>query len=289
MTNGLIIIDKPKDYTSRDIVNIIEKHFDTPKVGHAGTLDPLATGILIIATGTALKALEFITDDIKEYIATVKMGILTDTLDVTGNIIKEDKNINIDKSTLEQTLKTFVGKYDQEVPLYSSVRVNGKRLYSYARGKESVELPKREIEIYDIELLSLENDEFTFRATVSKGTYIRSLIRDIGDKLNILCTMKELRRTRQGEFTLDDAITLEDLHNDNIKYHSIEKALTNIKFITADAYLENRIKNGSILENRYNDKIIGFKNKNNEVIALYQEYEKDKTRVKPLKTFINNE
>ena len=281
--DGIIVVDKPKNYTSRDIVNIIESILDTRKVGHAGTLDPIATGVLVIAIGNGLKILEFINNKNKEYIATVKMGIETNTLDISGELVNKVDNYYFDLSKLKDAINSFKGKSMQEVPLYSSVKVGGQRLYKYAREKKEVELPKREIEIFDIELIDYNHDEFTFKALVSKGTYIRSLIRDIGKKIGIPCTMKELRRTKQGVFTLDDAISLEKLENGFLKYISLDKALNEINFIEADDYLENRILNGSILENRYNEKLIGFKNKKGEVIALYKTYDKDNSKIKPIK------
>lgn len=281
--NGILIVDKDKDYTSRDVVNLVEKKLNCSRVGHAGTLDPLATGVLVVALGNALKILEFINDNDKEYIATAKIGLLTDTLDVTGNVLKEEKEFNITKEQLESTLNSFKGTYLQEVPLYSSVKVNGKRLYKYAREEREVILPKREVNISSIELVNFEKDEFTFKVTVSKGTYIRSLIRDIGDKLNIPCVMKELRRTRQGMFKIEDSVKLDDIDN-NIKLISIEDALNDINFIEVDSFLENKILNGRILDNRYNQDIIGFKNKE-RVIALYQIYDKDSSKIKPIKVF----
>ena len=281
--NGILIVDKDKDYTSRDIVNLVEKKLNYDKVGHAGTLDPLATGVLVVALGDALKILEFINDNDKEYIATAKMGLLTDTLDVTGKVLKEEKNFIVTKEELESTLNSFKGSYLQEVPLYSSVKVNGKRLYKYAREEREVVLPKREVNIFSIELLNFNKDEFSFKVNVSKGTYIRSLIRDIGDKLNIPCVMKELRRTRQGIFKIEDSVKVDDIDN-NIKLISIEDALNDITFIEVDSFLENKILNGRILDNRYNKEIIGFKNKE-RVIALYQVYDKDNTKIKPIKVF----
>ena len=162
------------------------------------------------------------------------------------------------------------------------------RLYKYARENAPVELPKRTVEIFNIELLDCNHNEFTFKTTVSKGTYIRSLIRDIGNRLDIPCTMKELRRTRQGNFTIKDANTMEDLENNNIHMLSLEKALNELKIIEVDDYLENRISNGSILENRYNEPKIAFKNKKGEIIAIYQIYEKDNSKIKPIKVLKNS-
>ena len=283
--NGILVIDKEKDFTSRDLVNITEKVFDTRKVGHAGTLDPIATGVLVLGIGTGVKVLEYLNDSTKEYIAKVKVGILTDTLDVTGNIIEEVKDFNLNKDRLEEVINSFKGRYDQVVPLYSSVKVSGERLYKYARKNKDVELPKREVEIFDIELLDFTKDSFTFKANVSKGTYIRSLIRDIGEKLNIPCSMEELRRTRQDGFTLDDAITIDDLRNNRIKLIPLETALKDMLIVDVDDYIENKINHGAILRNLYDKDLIAYRNKNHEIIAIYEVYKKDNTKVKPVKVF----
>ena len=214
--DGIIIVDKGKGYTSRDVVNSIESLLNTKKVGHGGTLDPIATGVLVVAVGNGLKILEFLSNKEKEYIATVKLGIETDTLDVTGKTVYKKDNYFLSITTLDEVLKSFIGKYEQTVPLYSSVKVGGQRLYKYARENIPVSLPKREVEIYSLELISCNQEEFVIKAVVSKGTYIRSLIRDIGEKLDIPCTMKELRRTRQGEFTLEDDKTLEEFESERV-------------------------------------------------------------------------
>ena len=283
--DGFYVINKPSGYTSRDIVNIAGRIFGTRRIGHAGTLDPIATGVLVLAVGNGLKALEFVSSDIKEYIATVKIGISTNTLDITGEIEKKVDNYYLDLAKLDSAIKSFIGKYEQEVPLFSSVRVDGQRLYKYAREKKNVELPKREVEIYNIELLEHNHNEFKIKVLVSKGTYIRSLIRDIGDKIGIPCTMKELVRTRQGDFSLDESVTLEQFENSRLEPLSIEKGLKNIYFVEADDYLENRILNGSILRNLYDKDIVGFKNKDGVVLALYEVYEKDNSKIKPIKVF----
>lgn len=283
--NGIIIVDKPKGYTSRDVVNSIERLANTKKVGHGGTLDPIATGVLVIALGNGLKVLEFLSHQNKEYIATVKMGIETNTLDITGEVTKKKDYFFLDAVKLDEVLKSFIGKYNQEVPLYSSVKVDGQRLYKYAREGKEVILPKREVEIYSLELISSNKDEFVIKANVSKGTYIRSLIRDIGEKLEIPCTMKELRRTKQGDFTIDEAVSIEELENGIIKPIPIEKALKSILFVPVDIEVEKKIMNGAILDNVYAEQLVGFKNKKNEVLAIYKVYDKDITKIKPLKVF----
>ena len=282
--NGIILIDKPKDYTSRDIVNIVGKSLNTKKVGHTGTLDPLATGLLVVAINDGLKIINLLNSDTKEYEVEVTLGTLTDTLDITGTILKSDNNFKLNKDELEKILKSFLGKLIQEVPIYSAVKVKGKKLYEYARNNEVVELPKKEIEIYNIRLTESNDNSFKFITTVSKGTYIRSLIRDIGLKLNILCTMSNLRRTKAGNFDIKDTITVDDIKAKNIKMIPVIDSLSNYKKIEVDSEFKKLIMNGRILENIYNDEIIVFTN-NNQVIALYKIYDKDSTKIKPIKVF----
>ncbi len=281
--DGILLINKPKNMTSRDIVNIISKKFNTGKVGHTGTLDPIATGVLGIAIGNGVKIVDFLINDTKEYIAKVRMGIMTDTLDITGDIIEKTDNITIDAKTLDAALHTFLGKSIQEVPLYSALKVNGTRLYDYARKKIKVELPKREIEIFDIRLLELNKDSFKFKVVVSKGTYIRSLIRDIGNKINIPCVMEELTRTKQGNFKIEDSYSLEDIQNDNYKVLTLREALKNMNIVKVDDFIAKKILNGRILENRYDKDKIVFVNSQDEVLAIYKVYDKDNTKIKPIK------
>lgn len=281
--DGILLVNKEKDMTSRDVVNIISKKFDTGRVGHTGTLDPIATGVMGIAINDGLKIVDLLINDTKEYIATVKVGIDTDTLDVTGSVLNEVKEFTITEEQIKEVLNTFLGKSIQEVPIYSALKVNGKRLYEYARENIEVELPKREIEISSIELLEINNDTFKFKVNVSKGTYIRSLIRDIGKKINIPCVMQELQRTRQGTFKLEDSYTLDEIKNDKYKFISIKDALNGYKFIKVNDYIENKIRNGRILENRYDEDTIVFINEQDEVLAIYKVYDKDNSKVKPIK------
>lgn len=221
--NGLIVINKPENYTSRDVVNILNKKFGTKKIGHTGTLDPLATGVLVICLGKYTKLVDKITCYDKEYVATIKLGLSTDTLDITGNFLEENDKQIVDNKLLIDTLNSFLGHSMQEVPKYAAVKINGKKLYEYAREGIEVELPKREIEISEIELLENRQGEITFRVVVSKGTYIRSLIRDICDSLGVLGTMSRLTRVRQGMFTLDNAVSLQDIDNNNYNLLTIDE------------------------------------------------------------------
>lgn len=286
--DNIIVINKDKDYTSRDVVNVIGKIFNTKKVGHTGTLDPLATGVLIVCMNKALKVVDLITASDKEYIAKVVLGIDTDTLDITGNIINERKtNVNVDM--VKSVLNSFIGKSIQEVPKYSAVKVNGKKLYEYARNGIDVELPKREIQIFDIELISDidivdGHQEFSFKVKVSKGTYIRSLIRDIGIKLGCFACMKELTRTKQGKFSIDKSYTLNDIKNGNYKLLNIKDVIDIEKVVVSDDMLF-KIKNGMILDKFFiSDKALILDNNGNE-IGIYKTYDKDSKKVKPDKIF----
>ena len=271
--NGIIVINKPKDYTSRDIVNIVSKKLNTKKVGHTGTLDPLATGVLVLPIGRALKVSELLTSNTKEYIAEVILGYETDMLDITGTEIK--RNIpNVTKEELLKVLKSYIGKYNQEVPLYSAVKVGGRKLYEYARSGTPVIPPSKEVEVYSLELISdLKHIkgvvEFTIRCEVSKGTYIRSLIRDIAYSLNTYGTMKNLIRTRQGIFTLKDAYTLKDIEENNYKLLSIKECLPNIKTTVIEEPLLTKVKNGMVLDKFFKENMSLLLDKEGKEIAIY--------------------
>ncbi|HIS17404.1 MAG TPA: tRNA pseudouridine(55) synthase TruB [Candidatus Coprovivens excrementavium] len=284
--NGIIIVNKPQGYTSRDVVNKLTKIFKTKKIGHTGTLDPIATGVLVVCIGQCTKLCDLLTSTYKEYIATIKLGFKTDTLDITGTTI-ETKNIpQLNKETIIAVLNSFLGSSIQTTPIYSAVKVNGKKLYEYARQGQNVELPKREINIKEIKLLSFNKDEITFKTTVSKGTYIRALIDDICQKLNTVGTMSSLTRTKQGSFTIEDSSSLEEIEKNNYKLLSIEEVLTDLEKINIDDNLYQKIKNGSIIDKTFSSNIacLAYKNK---IIAIYQTYDKDCQKAKPLKMFIN--
>ena len=277
--NGVIVVNKEKGMTSFDVVHEIKKIFHTKKVGHTGTLDPLAEGVLIVCIGNATKIVELLTANDKEYIAEAKLGIKTDTLDTEGEII-DKKDFNID--LLEDTINSFKKTYLQEVPIYSAVKVNGKKLYEYARKGIEVELPKKEVTIKEIELLSSNNDTFKFRCLVSKGCYIRSLINDIATSMNTYATMTSLVRTKQGKTTINDAYTLDDIRNNNYKLYEINEVL-DYPVIEIDEILEKKIHNGVKIDNTFNikDKVI-FKNKNNKLLGIY---ELDNSKLKVWKNF----
>ena len=284
--NEIILINKPKGYTSRDIVNIVSKKLNTKKVGHFGTLDPLADGLLIIGTGSYTKLGNFLKDDTKEYIAEVLIGASTDIYDTEGTTLEKLESVNITKDEIKKILKSFKKTYNQEVPIYSATKVNGKKLYEYARSGIKVELPKKGVTIYDIELIDLYEKEgnkyFSFEAKVSKGTYIRSLINDISKELNIPLCMSALTRTKQDKFFLKDANTIENIKNKKYKSLNIRDVL-DIEEKEIPLELEKKILNGSKIE-RLSDNMILF-TKNNIDIVLYAPY---KDEMKPVLTLKNN-
>ncbi len=285
---GILLVNKPKDMTSRDVVNIVSKELKTKKVGHTGTLDPLATGVLVLCIGDATKLGEILTSDDKEYIAEVTLGLKSDTLDITGNILKEAPAI-YSKSDIKDCLNALKGTYDQEVPIYSAVKIKGKKLYEYAREGIAVDLPKRRVNIKSLELLDLKHTDnktiFKIKCLVSKGTYIRSLVRDIASKLNTIGVMSELIRTKQGHVKVEDCYNLDDIINNRYQLTNIKDILPHIKQVIIDEKLEKDILNGKIIDNIYDTEKILFLDKNNNALALYQSYEKHKNMLKPWKMF----
>ncbi len=287
--DGIVLINKEKNCTSRDVVNQVSKILKTKKIGHTGTLDPIATGVLVLCIGKATKLVEVITSYDKEYEAEVILGIKTDTKDITGKILKEEKAI-ISKKNIEECLKKMIGTYNQTVPIYSAVKINGKKLYEYARNNEEIKLPKRKVTIKELKLISdityeKEKTKFKIKCHVSKGTYIRSLIEDIATNLNTIGTMENLKRTKQGNFQIASANTIQDIENNKFKIYPIEEILEKFYKIEMTDDLYFKIKNGSIIKNNYNHDIVAF-TKNDKVIAIYKEYSKDKTLLKPWKMFL---
>ena len=264
--NGILIVNKSEGFTSRDVVNKLSKIFNTKKIGHTGTLDPIAKGVLVVVIGKYTKLCEALTQTYKEYIATFKLGILTNTLDITGKILDE-KDVTVNEEEIRNVIASYKCVYDQEVPIYSSVKINGKKLYEYARSGENVVLPKRKVDIKNIEVIDINKDIVKIKCLVSKGTYIRSLIRDIGSSLNTFATMTDLIRTKQGIFDISDSYTLEDIENGNYKLIDIEDVM-DVCVIDNDAYLKD-VSNGVKLKLDVKNEYILFKHEN-ENIALYK-------------------
>ena len=234
--DGIIVVNKEKGCTSHDLVSKVKK-IVKEKVGHTGTLDPLASGVLPLLIGKGTLCSKYLINHNKEYIAVLKLGVSTDTIDSEGKVLEEkevDSSI-LEKTNAEKILSSFIGKQIQEPPIYSAIKVNGKKLYEYARKGESVEIPKREIEIYNMELLGINKieNEIEFKVSCSKGTYIRSLCRDLAKELGTIGYMKDLKRLKVGEFSIENSITI----NEKTTKKDIEE-----KMITIEELFKNKEK-----------------------------------------------
>lgn len=220
--DGIIVINKEKEYTSHDVVAKLKKKLNISKVGHTGTLDPNATGVLPILIGKGTKFSKYLINHDKIYEVELELGKKTDTADIEGKVI-EEKNVDEKyiKENLLQVLESFVGKQEQIPPMYSAIKKNGKKLYEYARAGEKVEIEPRKIEIYKIDLNKYDKNIISFVVSCSKGTYIRSLCEDIAEKLNTVGYMKNLKRLQVGEFNIKDAVYIDDIYLKNVNDHLI--------------------------------------------------------------------
>ena len=281
--NGILNIDKPQCITSHDVVDAIRKIFPNQKVGHTGTLDPLATGVLPICIGEATKLSEKLVSETKKYSVKMLLGVETDTYDITGRIIFASV-VNKDDIYIKERIKRFVGKQQQIPPKYSAIKVEGKRLYQYAREDKDVEIKPRDIEIFSIDniKIDLESKEVAFDVECSKGTYIRSLVNDIGKKIGCGATMTELRRTQTGNFKIEDSIPLYDfLKLDYLdmldKIITIEEYYEENKKITLSDEELNRFLNGVLIDVQSSNQIVRVYNKG-KYIGLGTVEEKKKKR-----------
>lgn len=229
--DGVLIINKSKGYTSHDVVNVLRKELGIKKIGHTGTLDPNATGVLPILIGNATKISKYLIEHDKTYLVEMELGIKTDTLDGEGSVLERQAVGNIDKEEIENVLKSFIGKQNQTPPIYSAIKINGKKAYEYARKGENVDIPPREIEIYDIKFLSYDNNIISFIVKCSKGTYIRTLCIDLAAKLNTIGYMKELKRLEIDLFKIEKSITIDDIKN---KKKDVAENLISIEAIFMD-------------------------------------------------------
>ena len=234
--NGILIINKPKGYTSHDIVNVLRKKLNIKKIGHTGTLDPNATGVLPILIGQATKVSKYLIEHNKTYIAELKLGEKTTTGDIEGDIIENKFVPSLTKEKLEKVLKEFLGEQMQIPPIYSAIKINGKKAYEYAREGKTVNIEPREIEITNIDLIKFETNIVTFEVGCSKGTYIRVLCEDIATKLGTVGTMQNLCRVKVDDFNIEQSLTIEDIEEKGIevvkkKLISIESAFNKINEI----------------------------------------------------------
>lgn len=275
--NGVVIINKNKGCTSHDIVYKVKKIFND-KVGHTGTLDPMAEGVLPILIGKGTLLSKYLINHDKKYIVKLQLGIKTDTADSEGKIIEEKlvKQDLLNKENIEKILKSFIGKQEQIPPIYSAIKINGKKLYEYARKGQEVELKPRKIEIYDINLISysLKDKQIEFEVFCGKGTYIRSLCEDIAIKFETVGYMKELKRIQVGDFKIENSITIDELekNKDDINYIknniiSVEKLFNENNSIILNNKKLQLFINGVKLTQNYDDGVYKIYNENNIFIG----------------------
>lgn len=266
--DGILLINKPYGMTSHDVVAKLRRILKTRKIGHSGTLDPQATGVLFVMVGKATKILPFLEDIDKEYIAEMKLGVSTLSDDIFYPVL-ETKEIQpiVDFDAL---LQSFQGKQKQLPPMISSIKVNGKKLYEYARNNETVERPLRDVEMFELETLpSLSEDTYRFRVHCSSGTYVRSLCRDIALKSNNLGVMTSLVRSKVGRFSLSDCVTLEDVEAGNYTLHSINELLAHYPMIAFEPIKD--IYNGKHVRLNIKDDMCAMVDQD-EVIAIYERH-----------------
>ena len=273
--SGIIVINKAKDMTSHDCVNIIRRALKIKRVGHTGTLDPMATGILPVCIGKATKIADFISLGDKEYEAEFKLGLKTDTLDITGTVVKTS-DVSPKKEEVIEVINSFLGKIMQVPPMYSAKKIKGKKLYELARDGIEINRDPVEVEIKEIEILKIDLDEniISIRVLCSKGTYIRSLIDDIGEKLGTYATMTALNRTKSGMFTAEHpkVINIMDIKKGNVNVIAnligADKVFMEFPQIILSYNLEIRFKNGIFIT--LND--LGFKKEDVEEDSIYRVY-----------------
>jgi len=278
--NGLLVVNKQKGYTSRDVVNIVGKTLGTKKVGHTGTLDPIAEGVLVCVIGKYTKLCDVLVSEEKEYIATMQFGILTDTLDNTGKVLERcEKQITI--NDVKKAFENFKGEYKQTVPIYSAVKLDGKKLYEYARDNIEIELPTRKVNIKELEIIDFKDNILTFKTLVSKGTFIRSLVRDIGEYLETYGTMTQLTRTKQGNFLIENSYTIDEIKKGNYRLVDLKDIFKDYPLIEVDSNMYEKVIHGQEFANDFNKDFILY-SYNNEIVAVYQISKKDNKKIKPL-------
>lgn len=273
--DGILLIDKKEGLSSYDVVKIAKRVFHSKKIGHCGTLDPFATGLLILGVNQATKIMSFLEADEKEYLATVKLGIETDTLDKTGTILKKAPLQAISMALLEEKSQKFLGKIKQIPPLYSAIRVQGKHLYEYARNQETVEIKSREVTIHELKIISVQEDEFTFYVRCSKGTYVRTLGVDLAHECHNLAHLSALRRLKIGKISVADANTIEELEHERFHLHAIDEVLSMKKIQIRDENLLKRVYNGHTLFFKESDPYLLLMDQK-RVVAIYEKQSGEK-------------
>ena len=264
----VLYVNKPSGISSFDVCFKLRKVLHTKKIGHTGTLDPNATGVMIVLFDKSTKANQFLVTDRKEYETRVLLGKETDTLDIDGKVLGEYKYEVPDENTLKKALNAFKGRSVQEVPITSAVSVDGKRLYQYQKEGKEVELPKREIEVFSIELLNIYEDGFSFLSRVSSGTYIRALVRDILSSLNLRGTVLSLKRTAVDDVRIEDCDELNDILEGNYHLHDLYDLLSK-RYEVFEDFDEKDVLNGKklVIESDQPRLLMA---KNHEALAIYE-------------------
>ncbi|MDK0863322.1 tRNA pseudouridine(55) synthase TruB [Clostridium perfringens] len=269
--NGVINIYKNTGMTSFDVVAMVRRVAKMKKVGHTGTLDPAASGVLPVCLGKATKIIDYIMENKKVYRVNLKLGMVTDTYDLEGEVLREKDASHITKDEILNCINSFVGTIDQVPPMYSALKQNGVRLYELARQGIEVHREARKVTIYSIENIKIESsDNIQMDVCCSKGTYIRSLCYDIGEKLNVGATMTALERIQNGQFTKEEAINIEDLTEELLEKHiiSIEKALDSFEKITVNEKFGKLLRNGvKVFDNRIYSEEVEF----NKLYRVYED------------------
>lgn len=251
--NGIILIDKPQDWTSHDVVAKLRGILHERRIGHSGTLDPLATGLLVVFVGRATRAVEFAEADSKEYIAGLRLGLSTDTQDISGNVIAECSDLP-DEGAVRRAVNSFIGDIEQIPPMYSAIKIGGKKLYELARKGQSVERAPRKITVSSIEIIGREGGDYLLKIACSKGTYVRTLCNDIGASLGCGACMSSLRRISAGAFSVESAHSIDEVENAAnegqlvdlmLPVDTLFSALPELKVPESTA---NRLKTGNIIK-----------------------------------------
>ena len=276
--DGILYINKPKDWTSFDVVAKLRRVLHTKSIGHTGTLDPQATGVLVLLVGKATKILPYLEKSLKEYIAEIEFGKKTDTGDIWGNVIETGEVKEVDETTLKETLNSFLGASMQKPPMVSAIKKDGKKLYEYARAGIEIEVEKRPVEIFEIELLNL--NPVRFRVVCSAGTYVRSLCEDIAERLGMIGTMSSLVRTKVENITLDECVNLLDVSEDT-ELHEVEKVLSGVMNLheISDAMLVHA-KNGKKLFIDRDEELLCLTHQHKAMAIVYKDHEENVYRIK---------
>ena len=276
--DGFIIVNKPQGFTSHDVCGKLRGILKTKKVGHSGTLDPLATGVLVVGVGKATKLLNYLENHTKTYVAEALFGYQTDTYDILGKTIETDDNYIPNDIAIDDALSILIDKKTQLPPIYSAIKVNGKKLYDYAKNNEYVEIKPREIKIDLLNRVSnIRDKKVLIEVSANKGFYVRSLIHDLAKELNTCATMSKLTRTRAGNYDLSCAQSLEEIVENGPKFYSIEDTFSYLDKIEVNDYIAKLVRNGVVLDERqFNKKEMFRVYHNNQLIAIYEPKEDNK-------------